>query len=204
MLVRAGAGAEAWHGDRVACAWRRDVRVARWGRVKRTEGEGGGGPGEGQRERVHRVGRLETPPFASGTPVSLSSATTWSPHPPDGGSLSVTHTHTHTHSLSLRPSPRRIASPPLSLRRSPPRPAAPRIAAPPLFAAAVPLSAPHRSAPRASLSQPARAPRRTPRRGAAEHPQRCALRTASRWARMTPIQPALSASLTTIATEPPS
>ena len=133
MLVRAGAGAEAWHGDRVACAWRRDVRVARWGGVKRTEGEGGGGPGEGQRERVHRVGRLETPPFASGTPVSLSSATTWSPHPPDGGSLSVTNTHTHTHSLSLRPSPRRIASPPLSLRRSPPHPAAPRIAAPSLF-----------------------------------------------------------------------
>ena len=48
-------------------------------------------------------------------------------------SRSHTHPHTHTHSLSLRPSPRRIASPPLSLRRSPPHPAAPRIAAPSLF-----------------------------------------------------------------------
>jgi hypothetical protein len=55
--------------------------------------------------------------------------------PPAGRRLSLghTHTHTHTHSLSLRPSPRRIASPPLSLRRSPTHPAAPRIAAPSLF-----------------------------------------------------------------------
>ena len=122
MLVRAGAGAEAWHGDRVACAWRRDVRVARWGGVKRTEGERGvGGPGRG-RERVHRVGRLEPPPFASGTPVSLSSATTWSPHPPDGGSLSVTHTHTHTFSLSPPlPAAHRIPAPVPAPEPAPPR-----------------------------------------------------------------------------------
>ena len=200
MLVRAGAGAEAWHGDRVACAWRRDVRVARWGGVKRTEGEGGGGPGEGQRERVHRVGRLETPPFASGTLVSLSSATTWSPHPPDGGSLSVTHTHTHTHThiLSLSAPPRGASHPrpcPCAGARPPP----PHPASPPR-----PFSCRGSAPVRPSSLRPSRIAVPTRARAAPNSAARRALRTASRWARMTPIQPALSASLTTIATEPPS
>ena len=135
--------------------------------MKRTEGDRGGGPGEGQRERVHRVGRLETPPFASGTPVSLSSATTWSPHPPDGGSLSVTNTHTHTHILSLSAPPRGASHPrpcPCAGARptpphpaSPPRPFSPRqCPCPPLIAPPLAHRCPNPRARRAELRGAAR------------------------------------------------
>ena len=127
MLVRAGAGAEAWHGDRVACAWRRDVRVARWGGVKRTEGEGGGGPGEGQRESAPRWQTRDAAlrQWHAGVIIQRHHLVP----PPAGRRLSLGHKHTHTHTFSL----------------SPPLPAAHRIPAPvPAPEPAPPRRTPHR------------------------------------------------------------
>ena len=166
MLVRAGAGAEAWHGDRVACAWRRDVRVARWGRVNGGR-EGGGGPGEGQRESALRwqTRAAALRQWHAGVIIQRHHLVP----PPAGRRLSLghTHTHTHTHILSLsapprgashpRPSPCAGARPAPPHPALPPRPFSPRqCPCPPLIAPPLAHRCPNPRARRAELRGAAR------------------------------------------------